>query len=44
MSLFRRLREQNADLSFRVFESTGQELSIRRIEALGRVCAIHAEA
>jgi hypothetical protein len=33
VSLFRRLREQNADLSFRVFESTGQELSIRCIEA-----------
>jgi hypothetical protein len=32
-SLFRRSRERNAELSFRVFESTGQELSIRCIEA-----------
>ena len=44
ISTFRRSREKNADLSFCVFESTEQEWSIRRIEALGRVCAIHAEA
>ena len=33
ISTFRRSREKNADLSFCVFESTGQELSIRCIEA-----------
>jgi hypothetical protein len=44
MSPFRRSREQNADVSFRVFDRTGQELKIRRIEALGRVCPIHAQA
>lgn len=36
VSLFRRLREKHADLSFRVFDRTGQELSITRIVALDR--------
>jgi hypothetical protein len=31
-----RLRERNADLSFRVFDETGQALSIKSIQALGR--------
>jgi hypothetical protein len=34
--LFRSSTEQSADLSFRVFDQTGQELSIRNIEALDR--------
>lgn len=33
-STFRWGQEKNADLSFRVFDSTGQELNIKRIEAL----------
>jgi hypothetical protein len=33
---FRRVREQSADLSFRVFDSGGRELPIRNIEALNR--------
>jgi hypothetical protein len=33
ISPFRRTREKNADVSFRVFERTGQELSIKRIVA-----------
>lgn len=36
ISVFRRVREQNADLSFRVFQRTGQELRVRSIEALDR--------
>jgi hypothetical protein len=36
VSLFRRLREKHADLSFRVFDRAGQELSITRIVALDR--------
>jgi hypothetical protein len=44
ISLFRRLREKNADLSFHVFDSTGQELSIRSIKALGSIRPIHAES
>ena len=36
ISLFRRSREKNADLSFRVFDRAGQELNIKGIEALNR--------
>jgi|GEM_PF-1071593 len=36
VSTFRRLREMKADLSFRVFDSAGQELNIKGIEALDR--------
>ena len=36
ISQFRRLRKKNADLSFRVFDQAGQELSIKSIEALDR--------
>ena len=36
ISLFRRSREKNADLSFRVFDRTGPELNIKGIEALNR--------
>jgi hypothetical protein len=34
--LFRRMRSKNADLSFRVFDRSGQELSIKSIEAMDR--------
>jgi hypothetical protein len=34
--LFRRMRSKNADLSFRVFDQSGQELSIKSIEAMDR--------
>jgi hypothetical protein len=34
--LFRRMRTKNADLSFRVFDRSGQELSIEHIEAMDR--------
>ena len=33
ISTFRKSREKNADLSFRVFDKTGQELNIKGIEA-----------
>jgi hypothetical protein len=36
ISLFRRSREKNADLSFAVFYRTGQQLTVRSIEALER--------
>src|SRR4051794_14313554 len=36
ISQFRRSKEKNADLSFRVFDRSGQELTIRGIEALNR--------
>lgn len=36
ISAFRRTRDKNADLSFRVFDRTGQELNIKGIEALDR--------
>jgi hypothetical protein len=44
ISLFRRSREKNADVSFRAFDRAGQELSIRGIKASGMVCAIRAQA
>lgn len=36
MSTFRRSRAKNADVSFRAFDSSGQELNIKGIEALNR--------
>ena len=36
ISQFRRSREKNADLSFRVFDRAGQELNIKGIEAWDR--------